>query len=139
MEEVKYKEIVLGQKAKYVRTITEKDIERFAEVSGDLNPVHMDEEYAKTTMFKGRIAHGMLSVSFISTTLANKLPGPGTIYLKQEVVFKRPVRIGDAITTQVEVVSKNDEKKRLTLKTTCVNQQEEIVVTGEALVMLLEW
>ncbi len=135
---MKYDEIEIGNKAEYVRTITEHDIELFAEVSGDLNPIHMDEEYAKTTMFKGRIAHGMLSVSFISTTLANQLPGPGTIYLKQEVAFKRPVRIGDVITTQVEVISKNDEKKRLTLKTTCANQQEEIVVTGEALVMFLE-
>ncbi len=135
---MKYKEIIKGQKAEYVRTITEKDIQLFAEVSGDLNPVHMDEDYAKTTMFKGRIAHGMLSVSFISTTLASQLPGPGTIYLKQEVVFKRPVRIGDTITTQVEVISKNDEKNHLTLKTTCINQQEELVVMGEALVMLLD-
>ena len=135
---MKFKEIETGQKVEYARTITERDIKLFAEVSGDLNPIHMNEEYAKTTMFKGRIAHGMLSVSFISTTLASKLPGPGTIYLKQEVVFKRPVRIGDTITTLVEVIKKNDEKKRLTLKTNCVNQEEEIVVTGEALVMLVE-
>ena len=135
---MKFDEIEIGQKAEYVRTITEHDIELFAEVSGDLNPVHMDEKYAKNTMFKGRIAHGMLSVSFISTTLANQLPGPGTIYLKQEVFFKRPVRIGDTITTQVEVINKNEEKKRLSLKTTCLNQQEEIVVTGEASGMLIE-
>ncbi len=133
---MKYKEIQIGYSAENNKTITEEDIVKFAEVSGDFNPVHMDEEFAKTTMFKGRIAHGMLSVSYISATLARGLPG--TIYLKQTVQFKKPVRIADTITTKVEVISKNDEKKRLTLKTTCVNQQEEIVVTGEALVMLLE-
>jgi len=133
---MKYKEIQIGYSAENNKTITEEDIVKFAEVSGDFNPVHMDEEFAKTTMFKGRIAHGMLSVSYISATLARELPG--AIYLKQTVMFKKPVRIADTITTKVEVISKNDEKKRLTLKTTCFNQHEEIVVAGEALVMLLE-
>ena len=135
---MKYNKIKIGQKAKYIRIICEEDIERFAEVSGDHNPVHLDEEYAKQTIFKGRIAHGMLSASFISTTLAEKLPGPGTIYLKQELVFLKPVRIGDEITTQVEVVSKNDEKNRVILKTTCINQTKSLVLSGEALVMLSE-
>ena len=135
---MKYNEIKIGQKAEYIRIISEEDITRFAEVSGDHNPVHLDEEYAKQTIFKGRIAHGMLSASFISTTLAEKLPGPGTIYLKQELVFIKPVRIGDEITTQVEVISKNDEKKRVILKTTCINQDKSVVLSGEALVMLSE-
>jgi 3-hydroxybutyryl-CoA dehydratase len=135
---MRYDEIKIGQKAEYVRKISEEDIRRFAEVSGDHNPVHLDEEHAKQTIFKGRIAHGMLSASFISTTLAEKLPGPGTIYLKQELVFLKPVRIGDEITAHVEVISKNDEKKRVTLKTTCINQNKSLVLSGEALIMLSE-
>ncbi|MHA2053961.1 MAG: MaoC family dehydratase [Candidatus Hodarchaeales archaeon] len=134
---MKYEEIQVGQVAKYKRLITGEDISAFAAVSGDENPIHMDEEFAKTTMFKGRIAHGILSVSFISTTLANKLPGPGSIYLKQEVTFLKPVRIGDTITTVVEVLDKKNEKKHIRLKTTCMNQNEDIVVDGEALVLVL--
>jgi 3-hydroxybutyryl-CoA dehydratase len=133
---VKYNEIQIGFKAESSHTISEEDIVKFAEVSGDFNPVHMDEEFAKTTIFKGRIAHGMLSVAYISAILAKQIPG--TIYLKQTVMFKKPVRIGDTISTKVEVISKNDEKKRLTLTTTCSNQRKEEVVTGEALVMLFE-
>ncbi|MHA1945334.1 MAG: MaoC family dehydratase [Candidatus Hodarchaeales archaeon] len=133
---MKYSEIQVGYGAESKHTITEEDIVKFAEVSGDFNPVHMNEEFAQTTIFKGRIAHGMLSVSYISATLAKQIPG--TIYLKQTVMFKKPVRIGDTISTKVEVISKNDEKKRITLTTTCSNQREEEVVTGEALVMLFE-
>ncbi len=135
---MKYDEIKIGQKAEYIRVITEEDIEKFADVSGDHNPVHLDEEYAKQTIFKGRIAHGMLSASFISTTLAKKLPGPGTIYVKQELIFHKPVRIGDEITTQVEVITKSDEKKRVTLKTSCFNQNQSVVLSGEALIMLTQ-
>ncbi len=131
-----YENIKIGQSAEYVRTITEQDIVNFAEVSGDHNPVHLDEEFAKGTIFKGRIAHGMLSASFISTVLAKELPGPGTIYLSQQVKFKRPVRIGDTINTYVEVISKQDDKKRIRLKTICKNQDEIEVITGEAEVML---
>jgi 3-hydroxybutyryl-CoA dehydratase len=136
MKKLSFNDIKIGQTAEYQKTITEDDIEKFAEVSGDYNPVHMDEEYAKQTIFQGRIAHGMLSASFISTALASKLPGPGTIYLKQQLAFRKPVRIGDQITTRVEVTSKNDEKKGITLKTTCINQEDQIVIDGEALVML---
>jgi 3-hydroxybutyryl-CoA dehydratase len=136
MEKLSFNEIKIGQTAEYERTITEDDIEKFAEVSGDYNPVHMDEEYAKQTMFKGRIAHGMLSASFISTVIASKLPGPGSIYLKQDLVFRKPVRIGDKITAKVEIVSKNAEKKRITLSTICSNKENQIVIDGEALVML---
>ncbi|UCE12453.1 MAG: MaoC family dehydratase [Candidatus Heimdallarchaeota archaeon] len=132
-----YDEIKIGDRADYKRTITEDDIKLFAEVSGDHNPLHLDEDYAKKTFFQGRIAHGMLSASFISTVLASELPGPGSIYLKQDLVFKKPVRIGDTITASVEVIKKNDEKKRITMKTTCVDQQNETVVDGEALVMMM--
>lgn len=134
---MKFEEIQIGQKAEYIRIITEGDIDLFATVSEDRNPIHMDEEFAKTTMFKGRIAHGILSVAFISTTLATKLPGPGTIYLKQEVTFLKPVRIGDTITTIIKVLKKDNEKNHITLKTTCKNQNENIVVDGQAVVLVL--
>ena len=131
-----FNEIIIGQSADYKRKITEQDIERFAEVSGDHNPVHMNEEFAKTTMFKGRIAHGLLSASFISTVLASKLPGPGTIYLSQELKFLRPVRIGDEITVTVEVIEKVEEKKRVVLSTICKNQDDKKVIDGKATVMI---
>ncbi|MFX0182626.1 MAG: MaoC family dehydratase [Candidatus Hodarchaeota archaeon] len=132
----KYEEIKIGDAAKYKRTITEDDIEKFAEVSGDYNPVHMNEEFAKNTLFEGRIAHGMLSASFISTVLAQELPGPGSIYLSQNLIFKKPVRIGDTIITRVQVFQKLDDKKRIRLKTTCTNQDGTTVIEGEALVMV---
>lgn len=131
----KYSEIEIGQKAEIERTITDKDIMRFAEVSGDRNPVHLDEEYAKKTFFKGRIAHGMLSAAFISAVLANELPGPGSIYLKQQLNFIKPIRIGDNITIAVEVINKDDEKERVILRTFCTNQNKELVVEGEATVI----
>lgn len=134
---MKFEEIQIGQKVEYIRIITEEDIDLFATVSEDRNPIHMDEEFAKTTMFKGRIAHGVLSVAFISTTIATKLPGPGTIYLKQEVTFLKPVRIGDTITTIIEVLTKDNKKNHITLKTTCKNQNEKIVVDGQAVVLVL--
>ncbi|MFW9856018.1 MAG: MaoC family dehydratase [Candidatus Thorarchaeota archaeon] len=137
MKKLTYDEIQIGQSADYIRTITENDIQRFAEVSGDHNPLHMDESFAKTTFFKGRIAHGMLSASFISTVLAMKLPGAGSVYLKQEVNFLKPVRIGDTITTRVKVQDKNDEKARITLKTTCTNQDGIVVLDGSAIVMVM--
>ena len=131
-----FDEITIGQSTDYTRTITEADIEKFADVSGDHNPVHMDEDFAKTTMFKGRIAHGLLSASFISTILASKLPGPGTIYLSQELKFLRPVRISDIITVEVKVLEKNSEKKRVILSTTCKNQDGKKVIDGKAEVMI---
>ncbi len=130
-----YSNIKIGQKAELKRTVTEEDIEKFADVSGDRNPIHLDEEFAKKTIFQGRIAHGMLSAAFISTVLASKLPGPGSIYLKQELIFKKPIRIGDTIIITVEVIDKDDEKERITLRTTCTNQHNEMVVDGKALVM----
>lgn len=132
----KYEEIKIGEVAEYKRTITEDDIEKFAVVSGDYNPVHMNEEYAKKTLFEGRIAHGMLSASFISTVLAQKLPGPGSIYLSQNLIFKKPVRIDDTIITRVQVFQKLDDKKRIKLKTTCTNQDGTTVIEGEALVLV---
>lgn len=125
----------IGDKATYTRTVTEADVVIFGGVSGDLNPAHFNEEFSKKTLFKGRIAHGMLTASYISTVLGMTLPGPGTIYLSQDLKFKKPVRFGDTITAEVEVIEVNTEKNRVTLKTTCFNQKDDIVLTGQAVVM----
>ncbi|MDU5107523.1 MaoC family dehydratase [Clostridium sp.] len=129
------KEINLGDKSSYSRTISEADVVLFGGVSGDLNPAHFNEEYSKDSMFKGRIAHGMLSASYISTVLGMQLPGPGTIYLSQELKFTAPVRFGDTITATVEVIERIEEKNRITLETICINQRGEVVVKGKAMVM----
>ena len=127
-------ELVLGETAEFTKTITEADIILFAGVTGDLNPAHINEEYAKNTFFKTRIAHGILQAVFISAAIGMKLPGPGTIYMKQELNFRAPVHIGDTITARVEVSQIDEEKNRVVLKTTCSNQEGEIVLDGEALV-----
>ena len=125
-------ELKVGDSAQISKTITETDINDFARVTGDFNPVHLDQTYAEKTTFKGRIAHGLLSVGILSTVLGNILPGHGTIYLSQEVKFLAPVRIGDIITARVEVVELILEKNRAKFKTTCTNQNGEIVVDGTA-------
>ncbi|MGZ3525124.1 MAG: MaoC family dehydratase [Thermodesulfobacteriota bacterium] len=125
-------ELKIGDSAQIVKTITEEDIELFARVTGDFNPVHLDATYAEKTMFKGRIAHGLLSVGFFSTILGNILPGHGTIYLSQDVKFLAPVRIGDTITAKVDVLELMPERNRVKFKTSCVNQDGKLVVDGIA-------
>lgn len=132
----RYEEIKVGDRAVLRRRITGEDIEKFAAVTGDKNPVHLDEEYAKASFFGRRIAHGMLTAGLISNLLGNVLPGPGTIYLRQELRFLAPVYPGDTIEAGVEVLEKNDAKKILRLKTSCRNQEGKTVLEGEALVML---
>ncbi len=122
----------MGDSAQISKTITEGDIELFAGVTGDFNPVHLDQAYAEKTMFKGRIAHGLLSVGLLSSILGNILPGYGTIYLSQEVKFLAPVRIGDTITARVEVIELIPEKNRAKFRTTCINQDGKMVVDGVA-------
>jgi len=128
-------ELKIGDSAQIVKTITEGDIELFARATGDFNPVHLDAAYADKTMFKGRIAHGLLSVGFFSAILGNILPGHGTIYLSQEVKFVAPVRIGDTITAKVEVIELIPEKNRARFRTSCVNQDGKLVVDGIAWTM----
>lgn len=123
-----------GQKATFSRTITEADIVLFAGVSGDNNAVHLNEEFARTTAFGGRIAHGMLSASVISAAIANRLPGPGTVYLSQQLRFRAPVRPGDTVHATVEVVNIDLAKARAQLATTC-RVGEKVVIEGEATVM----
>jgi len=127
-------EIRLGDSAELSKTVSEADIYLYAGVTGDFNPAHINEAYAKQTFFKGRIAHGMLSAGFISAVIANRLPGPGTIYIRQELNFLAPVRIGDTVTARVEVVERILDKNRLLLKTTCVVEDGTVVVDGQALV-----
>lgn len=123
-----------GMSATYERTVTERDIALFGEVSGDMNPVHFDEAYAATTMFKTRIAHGMLSAGFFSTILGTKLPGPGAIYMSQTLRFKAPVKIGDHVIATCTITRTWPEKRRAEL--ICIAKVgETVVIEGEALVM----
>lgn len=125
----------IGMKASRTKTITDDDIQAFARASGDTNPVHLDDEYAATTPFKRRIAHGMLTASLISSILGNDLPGPGTVYLGQDLKFKAPVYPGDTITATVELVKYREDKRIATFRTTCSNQDGTLVIEGEAVVI----
>jgi 3-hydroxybutyryl-CoA dehydratase len=124
-----------GMSAVFGKTITEADILMFAGVSGDTNPVHLNEEFAGGTQFKGRIAHGMLTASLISTVIGTKLPGPGCVYLSQTLRFMAPVRAGDTVRAQVAVREVNAEKRRITLDTTCLVNGAP-VLTGEAVILV---
>ena len=125
----------LGDKAESVNHVTEDIGVKFADVSNDHNPVHLDEAYAMATPFKGRIAHGMLLAAYISAVLGNQLPGPGSIYVNQSLSFKAPVRYGDTITTVAEIFEIIPERNRIKLKTTCTNQNGQVVLEGEALIL----
>ena len=125
-------QLSIGQTASFSKTVTESDIYLFAGVTGDINPAHVNEAYASKTFFKGRIAHGMLSAGFISAVLGMQLPGPGTIYLEQNLRFLFPVRPGDTITATVEVVDLDPTKNTALLRTICTNQDGKQVVDGLA-------
>lgn len=127
-------ELKPGMSESLTKTVTERDVELFGEASGDRNPVHFDDHYAKGTIFKGRIAHGMLSASYISTVLGMQIPGPGTIFMSATTRFKAPVRIGDAVTTTCTVREVNAEKRRVLFDCVC-KVKDTTVVEGEALVM----
>lgn len=133
--DIRYVDIRVGDKASMSKTVTEYDVYTFAGVTGDFNPVHINSQFAKNTMFKERIAHGMLSAGFISAVLGTALPGINTIYLAQELFFTAPVKIGDTVTATVEVIEKIDAKHRLVLKTIVTNQDNIVVVDGKATVM----
>ena len=135
MENVTYDELTVGQSARLLRTVTLHDIQAFAAVSGDINPAHLNAEYADATMFHGVIAHGMLGAALISALFGTQFPGPGTIYLGQELKFTKPVRIGDTLTVLATVSEKDDEKKRVKMDCLVTNQQGEVVLKGEAKLM----
>ena len=125
----------IGDSAEITKKIEQSDIDAFADVTGDHNPVHVDEEFAQTTRFGRRIAHGMLTASLISAVLANKLPGAGSVYLGQTVQFVAPVFPGDEITARVTVKQVREDKPIVKLETICVNQRDEVVIRGEATVL----
>ena len=135
---MRYEDLTLGQAAEFSKTVTETDVVLFAGITGDFNPLHIDEVTAAGSRFEGRIAHGMLTASLISTVIGMHLPGPGCVYLGQTLRFTRPVRIGDTVTVRAEVLELVPEKRRARLATTCRNQRGETVVDGEATVMVLE-
>lgn len=133
-----YNEINVGDEATLTHTVTNEDVVTFAELTGDVNPIHLDDEFAKESLFKGRIAHGMLTAGFISTILGTTLPGTNTIYLAQNLKFTAPVRIGDTITAVVKVIDKRDDKKIMTLETNVLNEENKKVIEGSAVVMKME-
>lgn len=130
-----FDELTIGQVATMTRTLNKEDIAVFAATSWDTNPAHLDEEYAKDTLFGGVIAHGMWSAGLISAAIGTQLPGVGTIYLGQDLQFRRPVKIGDTVTAQITVLEKDDSKKRVVLETLVMNQNGEKVVVGKATVL----
>lgn len=138
VQERPYGEIEIGETYSVTKVIAEADIANFAGIIGDFNPVHVNPEYAKTTMFGQRIAHGMLTASFISTCIGCGIPGINALYLSQEIKFVKPVYIGDTITACVEVTEKIDAKQRIVLRTTVANQRGELVVDGKALAMVMK-
>ena len=128
-------DITVGMTAVFAKTVTEADIVMFAGVSGDTNPVHLDAHFAHQTAFKGRIAHGMLSASFISAVLGTRLPGPGCIYLSQNLKFRAPVKVGDTVTARVTVKNVNPDNKRVAFDTVCT-VDDTVVIDGEALLLV---
>jgi len=124
-----------GMTASYAKTVTDADVVLFAGISGDDNPVHINQEFAENSMFKQRIAHGMLSAGFISAVLGTKMPGPGAIYISQSLKFKAPVHIGDTVKATVTILEVLAPKRRVTLKTVCT-VKDTVIVEGEAVVMV---
>ena len=129
-------EMTVGQQASFTKTVTETDVYLFAGITGDLNPAHINQVASEQTMFKGRIAHGMLVASLISAVLGTKLPGEGTVYMGQTLKFRRPVFLGNCITATVEVAELNPERHIAILNTTCTNEEGVDVIVGQATVML---
>lgn len=135
MKGLTIKELNIGDKASFQKTIAETDVYLYAGITGDLNPAHINQVEAEKTMFQGRIAHGMLTAGLVSAVLGMQLPGPGSIYLGQELKFMAPVKIGDTIKAEVEVIEKFEEKNRIKLSTVCTNQNGVEVLIGVATIM----
>ena len=129
-------QIEVGASASRSQTFTEADVRAFSQLTQDENPIHLDEAYAAETRFGARLVHGMLTASLISATIANDLPGEGTIYMSQSLQFKAPVFIGDTITATVEVTQYREARHIATLQTTCINQDGAVVIEGEAVVLV---
>jgi 3-hydroxybutyryl-CoA dehydratase len=130
-----FEDLTLGQEASYIRRVGEQDLDAFAELTGDCNPLHLDEDFAADTIFKGRIAHGMLTATYISAILGTRLPGPGAIYISQSLNFRAPVRIGDEVTARVRVTELFPEKKRVLFTCDC-SVSGKTVLEGDALLLV---
>ena len=126
----------IGDNASLSKTFTDEDVRQFASISGDENPVHLNDEYAAQTPFKKRIVHGMLTAGLISAVLGTQLPGEGSIYISQSLNFRAPVYLNDTITARVEVIKIHERKPIITLKTVCANQDDLVVLEGEAVLLL---
>lgn len=137
MREHSFDEMNIGDSAEFSKTVTESDVNIYAGITGDFNPVHVNNDYAEKSIFKGRIAHGMLTAGFISTVLGTELPGPNSIYLGQELKFLAPVKIGDTVTARATIIEKREDKRILKLETVVVNQHGEKVVDGSAVIKKL--
>ena len=124
-----------GMTALYAKTVTDADVVLFAGISGDVNPVHLNQEFADLTMFRGRIVHGMLTASFISTVIGTKLPGPGCIYVSQNLKFRAPVRVGDTVKARVTVTAVDEVRGRISVETTCM-VGNVAVITGDAVLLV---
>ena len=132
---MKFENLKLGMCDSISKTITEKDVDSFAEISLDTNPIHLNEEYASKTIFKKRIAHGILTTGLISAVLGTKLPGEGAIYLSQDIKFLAPVYLNDTITATVKIIELNEEKRKVTVSTICTNQEGKEVLSGKAILL----
>lgn len=130
-----FEDLAIGMEASFQKTVEEADINAFAEISGDKNPVHLDAEYAATTVFKERIAHGILTASYISVVLGNEMPGPGCVYVSQTLNFKAPVKIGDTVLAKVRVIELIPEKRRALFETQCL-VGDKVVLEGQAMLMV---
>ena len=131
----RFEELKIGMSAVVSRTITDTDVRNFSGVTGDTNPMHLNEEYAKTTFFGGRIVHGMLTAGMLSAVIGTKLPGPGCIYVSQTLFFKAPVHIGETVYAKATITALDEAKRRATLQTQCLVKQT-VVLDGEAVVQL---
>ncbi|MEK9672345.1 MAG: MaoC family dehydratase [Rhodospirillaceae bacterium] len=130
-----FEDLAVGQSDEFSKTVTESDILIFAGVSGDTNPVHLNQEFASETMFEDRIAHGLLTASFISTVIGTKMPGPGCIYVSQSLKFKAPVKAGDTVTAKATIVEKMEDKRFIKMTTQCL-VHDKVVLDGEAVIMV---
>ena len=138
MRGIPFAELKVGDQGSLSKTVSEHDIYTYAGLTGDFNPIHVNAEFAKGTMFKERIAHGMLSAGFISAVLGMIMPGPTNVYLSQELVFKAPVKIGDTVTATCELIEKIEEKHRLIFRTTVTNQEGVMVIDGKAKILKMD-
>ena len=138
MEAVKFSELKVGMKGSYTKKITQEDVDSFIKICNDVNPIHVNEEFAKNAKLPGKIVHGILVSSLISTVVGTKCPGPGSVWLDQSLKFLLPVKINDTITATSEILVKIPERQQVIVRTTCVNQNNEVVIEGSGLHKILE-